>query len=578
MKANGLRSATVVTTQLCELLIIAERDYNNILRKLQKEDMSKRLALLDKIPMFQSVEWTNELLEEICYVLVEQRFPANSILYAQGDKAMQMYFVTRGECVVTRTIVDPKTQASHETTIERLGPYNVVGDDTATGTNFNEVIYRADTVTTTTPIDALVLTKYDVFNRLSRGARETLWGHARAHKAAMVVIDQLYKSLKWKAYKEQVLATEIDAQKLARRLRHRPAPSLDPIAMRPKMTLLDSNDLLLVTPPTSSPSSAMTTAKYTTQYNPDIATEDRCHVMALATATESLDSALRVADGNPAAYLRYLHENRETPNDAVKSIISEKDYFSEHYIFSMTTPPLTPRPPPAKKSQHAARASRANVSAPPLLEIAPQIVVLNVANQQLQPVAPRPAFRLAGMFASKEAADGAANAIAEYEAKHVRKGFKAERAIGYYTIDTGKYVLAPSTLECLLSTYYCDQALHRVVDEHTDWDAWRAKHSAPRPVTADTIQKILHDTCGHMSEVKKSPRPSSVARSVHLHDIVDDHIPIELRDGGNFACVSIVLVPKAATEPVLAVHGCFSTEADAMAFAERGYRLQLWHT
>ncbi|EQC36430.1 hypothetical protein SDRG_05887 [Saprolegnia diclina VS20] len=583
MKANGLRSATVVTTQLCELLIIAEHDYNNILRKLQKEDMSKRLELLDKIPMFQSVEWTNELLEEICYVLVEQRFPAGSTLYAQGDKAMQMYFVTRGECVLTRTVVDPKTQVAHETTIERLGPFNVVGDDAATGTNFNEVIYRADTVTATTPIDALVLTKYDVFNRLSRGARETLWSHTRAHKAAMVVMDQLYKSLKWKAYTKHVLATEVDGQKLARRLRHRPAPSLDPIAMRPKMSLLESNDLLLVTPPTSSPSSAMTLAKYTTQYNPDITTEDRDHVMALANATECAERAARAADGNPAEYLRYLHDNGETPNDAVKSIISEKDYFSEHYIFSMTTPPLTPRPPPAKKPLHAARASRANLGvprAPVLLEFAPKIVVINVAHQQLQPVAPHPAFRLAGMFASKEAAETAANAIEEYEAKHVRNGFKAERAIGYYTIDTGKYVLVPSTLECLLSPYYCDQALHGIIDEHTDWNYWRstrAKHCASRPVTADAIQKLLHDACGHVSQVaaKKSQRPSSVARSVHLHDIVDYHIPIELRDGGSFACVSIVLVAKETTEPVLAVHGCFRTEADALSFAERGKIPQL---
>ncbi|OQR93302.1 hypothetical protein ACHHYP_02680 [Achlya hypogyna] len=604
MKANGLRSATVVTTQPCELIIIAEHDYNNILRKLQKEDMSKRLELLDKIPMFQSVEWTNELLEEICYVLVEQRYPAGTVLYAQGDKALQMYFITRGECVLTRTIVDPKTQLKYPITVERLGPFNVLGDDSATGMNFNEVIYRADTATASTPVDALVLTKYDVFNRLSRGARETLWGHTHAHKRPMVVMDQLYKSIKWKTYKEELMSETLDNKRLARRLQHRPSPPLDPLTPPTQMTLLESNDLLLVANTVSAPSSAMTLPKYTMEYNPDISTQDRKHVMELALATEAAVDAARAAEGNPAEYLRYLRASGSfgsgrSPSsrlgeDKIKSIISEKGYFSEHFIFSVPPKPPVPRPPPSttKKPTHLpGRVSRSTVApdrAPVLVEFVPRFVVINLANQQLSPVAAHPAFRLAGMFATKEDAEQAAREMEEYESRHVFKGAKAD--VGYYTLVTGKYVVVPATPECLLSSYYCDQALHSIVDHHTDWNYWRAtraKHTTPpsaRPATSDLVQGIIHDVCTHITEVPLARRPSSPtrpvstpvpARSVHLHDIVDHHIPVEMRHGGSYACVSILVLPKSATEPVLAVHGCFNSETEAMAFAEHGKVQQL---
>ncbi|RQM29187.1 hypothetical protein B5M09_005020 [Aphanomyces astaci] len=61
-------------------------DYNSILKKLQKEDMQKRMALLDKIPIFQSVEWTSEIMQELSYVLMEQRLAAGTALYKQGKK------------------------------------------------------------------------------------------------------------------------------------------------------------------------------------------------------------------------------------------------------------------------------------------------------------------------------------------------------------------------------------------------------------------------------------------------------------------------------------------------------------
>ncbi|RHY21728.1 hypothetical protein DYB25_001189 [Aphanomyces astaci] len=101
-------------------------DYNSILKKLQKEDMQKRMALLDKIPIFQSVEWTSELMQELSYVLMEQRLAAGTALYKQ---AVHLYFLTRGEVILSKSVVDPKSHKEHLVVVDRLGPFNVLGDD-----------------------------------------------------------------------------------------------------------------------------------------------------------------------------------------------------------------------------------------------------------------------------------------------------------------------------------------------------------------------------------------------------------------------------------------------------------------
>jgi CRP-like cAMP-binding protein len=133
MKGHGIRSATVMTREECRFLIICERDYNATLRRMQKEDLAKRVGVLDKISIFQTPEWTGELLKEMSYVLSEQKLPASSVLFKQGDKALQVFFVVRGELVMTKEIVNPVTHVTQLAVVERVGRYRVVGDDAYVG-------------------------------------------------------------------------------------------------------------------------------------------------------------------------------------------------------------------------------------------------------------------------------------------------------------------------------------------------------------------------------------------------------------------------------------------------------------
>lgn len=129
MKGHGKRSATVITREDCKFLVICEKDYNATLRRMQKEELNKRVGVLDKIPMFQTPEWTGELLKEMSYVLAEHKFPMDSALFSQGDKAQFVYFIVRGELVMTKEITDPITQVSHAAFVQRISRFEVVGDD-----------------------------------------------------------------------------------------------------------------------------------------------------------------------------------------------------------------------------------------------------------------------------------------------------------------------------------------------------------------------------------------------------------------------------------------------------------------
>lgn len=95
----------------------------------------------------------------------------------------------------------------------------------AAGTTFNEIIFREVTVTASTPVEVLVLSKYDVFHRLSRAAREALRTAAHSHAESVVYLDRFHKTDKWHKYKQRVLKQHVNHERLARILPQTPRPS-----------------------------------------------------------------------------------------------------------------------------------------------------------------------------------------------------------------------------------------------------------------------------------------------------------------------------------------------------------------
>lgn len=86
----------------------------------------------------------------------------------------------------------------------------------AAGATFNEILFRQVTVTASTPVEVLVLSKYDVFHRLSRAAREALRTAAHGHEESVVDLDRFHKTDKWTKYKQRVLHEHMNHDRLAK--------------------------------------------------------------------------------------------------------------------------------------------------------------------------------------------------------------------------------------------------------------------------------------------------------------------------------------------------------------------------
>lgn len=85
-------------------------------------------------------------------------------------------------------------------------------------------------MTASTPVEVLVLSKYDVFHRLSRAAREALRTAAHLHAESVVYLDRFHKTDKWTKYKQRVLREHVNHERLARILSQTPwlpAPATD---------------------------------------------------------------------------------------------------------------------------------------------------------------------------------------------------------------------------------------------------------------------------------------------------------------------------------------------------------------
>lgn len=208
--------------------------------------------------------------------------------------------------------------------------------DSAAGATFNEVIFREVTVTASTPVEVLILSKYDVFHRLSRAAREALRTAAHSHAESVIYLDRLHKTDKWSAYKQRVLHEHVNHERLAKilaprradgelrsqkatprtkssRLTELSSPSATPRdpqgisdpALRTDM-LVNANEFLLLPPMTNgvpAASSTHTIGHFVSTFNadapPSTARKQQLAEVLVAEHRRQVDT---LNEGNPLAY------------------------------------------------------------------------------------------------------------------------------------------------------------------------------------------------------------------------------------------------------------------------------------
>jgi CRP-like cAMP-binding protein len=74
-QADGVRRATVVCTEFCELLVLARDEYEPLIKKYQNEYHAQYAQMLRKNPYFVGPEWDDNTIEGMCSVMTEKYIP-----------------------------------------------------------------------------------------------------------------------------------------------------------------------------------------------------------------------------------------------------------------------------------------------------------------------------------------------------------------------------------------------------------------------------------------------------------------------------------------------------------------------
>lgn len=74
-QADGVRRATVMCTEFCELLVLGRDEYEPLIKKYQNEYHAQYAQMLRKNPYFIGPEWDDNTIEGMCSVMTEKYIP-----------------------------------------------------------------------------------------------------------------------------------------------------------------------------------------------------------------------------------------------------------------------------------------------------------------------------------------------------------------------------------------------------------------------------------------------------------------------------------------------------------------------
>ncbi|KUF85673.1 hypothetical protein AM588_10002499 [Phytophthora nicotianae] len=126
-QADGVRRATVLCTEFCELLILGRDEYEPLIKKYQNEYHAQYAQMLRKNPYFIGPEWDDNTIEGMCSVMTEKYIPFKGEICKQGSRASELFIVTRGECRIIHEGKHPITNARQIYELGRYGPNSVLG-------------------------------------------------------------------------------------------------------------------------------------------------------------------------------------------------------------------------------------------------------------------------------------------------------------------------------------------------------------------------------------------------------------------------------------------------------------------
>ncbi|KAI9576329.1 uncharacterized protein LOC119642566 [Glossina fuscipes] len=138
-----LRTQTLTTTDVVELLVVFEEDFNAILRKEMTKHWNERKAALMCLDYFKS--FTREQIIDTCKVsLVRQFEPLETIYYEDKGQASYVHFVISGECMILQCLKMRVTKKDKSKHYELIDIVNATGAGSIFAVSSSREVMRVD--------------------------------------------------------------------------------------------------------------------------------------------------------------------------------------------------------------------------------------------------------------------------------------------------------------------------------------------------------------------------------------------------------------------------------------------------
>ncbi|GMF11488.1 unnamed protein product [Phytophthora lilii] len=174
-QADGVRRATVVCTEFCELLVLGRDEYEPLIKKYQNEYHAQYAQMLRKNPYFIGPEWDDNTIEGMCSVMTENLGLCRVSSYHPCPYS---------ELTLARTAIVCRASAG----------------------KFNDIFIREYSILAESPMKILVLSRFDIFHLMSAEARASLQRSSNGYIRESIQSRAL-KSVAWEKYKKEFITS-----------------------------------------------------------------------------------------------------------------------------------------------------------------------------------------------------------------------------------------------------------------------------------------------------------------------------------------------------------------------------------
>lgn len=136
---KGRRTATVLCTTDCEIVTLANPDFQAIIKQYHEQMKNDKISLLRKFPLFSRL--SNQKMQALIELITVCKPKMFSVIYAENSKPEFLYFIKAGEVELLKEVDQSKTGPKKMISIALLQVGCVFGYDEAKNNKLRE--YRA---------------------------------------------------------------------------------------------------------------------------------------------------------------------------------------------------------------------------------------------------------------------------------------------------------------------------------------------------------------------------------------------------------------------------------------------------